>query len=422
MLRRAGATNLGAAYHTLWTAAAISTLGDGVYLTGLPLLAASLTRDPLRVSIVGAASWLPWVLLGLPAGALVDRWDRRGVMWRVDTGRFLVVGALAVVVLAGWASIWLLAATGLLLGAGQVLFDSAAQAILPTMLARDPRRLERANSQLLGTQQVGEQLAGRPLGGLLFSLATAVPFAVDAVSFAVSSLLLITIPGRFAVAAGDAPGAPRPRRRLRAEIAEGLRWLIGHPLFRTMAVVVSVTNLSVSASDAILVLFALEDLKLHSVGFGLLLAGFAVGGILGSVVATRVSRLIGPGAVFVSALLVGALALAGVGATSDPLVAGALLAVEGAVFTIFNIVAITLRQAIVPDRLTGRVVATNRLIVFGTIPLGSILGGVLGRAISLRAPFLGGAAVLLATALLALPRINNRTVNAAQLTASASEP
>jgi len=422
MLRRAGATNLGAAYHTLWTAAAISTLGDGVYLTGLPLLAASLTRDPLRVSIVGAASWLPWVLLGLPAGALVDRWDRRGVMWRVDTGRFLVVGALAVVVLAGWASIWLLAAAGLLLGAGQVLFDSAAQAILPTMLARDPRRLERANSQLLGTQQVGEQLAGRPLGGLLFSLATAVPFAVDAVSFAVSSLLLITIPGRFAVAAGDAPGAPRPRRRLRAEIAEGLRWLIGHPLFRTMAVVVSVTNLSVSASDAILVLFALEDLKLYSVGFGLLLAGFAVGGILGSVVATRVSRLIGPGAVFVSALLVGALALAGVGATSDPLVAGALLAVEGAVFTIFNIVAITLRQAIVPDRLTGRVVATNRLIVFGTIPLGSILGGVLGRAISLRAPFLGGAAVLLATALLALPRINNRTVNAAQLTASASEP
>ncbi|HEX9342433.1 MAG TPA: MFS transporter [Actinomycetota bacterium] len=422
MLRRAGATNLGAAYHTLWTAAAISTLGDGVYLTGLPLLAASLTRDPLRVSIVGAASWLPWVLLGLPAGALVDRWDRRGVMWRVDTGRFLVVGALAVVVLAGWASIWLLAAAGLLLGAGQVLFDSAAQAILPTMLARDPRRLERANSQLLGTQQVGEQLAGRPLGGLLFSLATAVPFAVDAVSFAVSSLLLITIPGRFAVAAGDAPGAPRPRRRLRAEIAEGLRWLIGHPLFRTMAVVVSVTNLSVSASDAILVLFALEDLKLHSVGFGLLLAGFAVGGILGSVVATRVSRLIGPGAVFVSALLVGALALAGVGATSDPLVAGALLAVEGAVFTIFNIVAITLRQAIVPDRLTGRVVATNRLIVFGTIPFGSILGGVLGRTISLRAPFLGGAAVLLATALLALPRINNRTVNAAQLTASASEP
>src|SRR6266487_3132918 len=256
----------------------------------------------------------------MTAGTQVDRWDRRGVMWRVDTGRFLVVGAL-VVVLAGWASIWLRGAAGLLLGAGQVLFDSAAQAILPTMLARDPRRLERANSQLLGTQQVGEQLAGRPLGGLLFSLATAVPFAVDAVSFAVSSLLLITIPGRFAVAAGDAPGAPRPRRRLRAEIAEGLRWLLGHPLFRTMAVVVSVTNLSVSASDAILVLFALEDLKLYSVGFGLLLAGFAVGGILGSVVATRVSRLIGPGAVFVSALLVGALALAGVGATSDPLVA-----------------------------------------------------------------------------------------------------
>lgn len=400
---------LGPGYHRLWSAAAISALGDGVYLVALPLLAARLTHDPLQVSVVAAAEWLPWVLFGLLAGALVDRWDRRQIMWRVDTGRLLVVAALAVAVQAGWATIWLLAATGFLLGAGQVLFDSAAQSILPALLARDRRRLERANSQILGAQQVGEQLAGKPLGGLLFSLAATVPFAVDAVSFLASAVLLATIGGRFAVE--RAPGMPPTG--LRAEIVEGLRWLLGHRLFRTMAVVVSVTNLSVAASDAILVLFALEDLRLRSVGFGLLLAGYAVGGVLGSVVATRTSRLVGTGTVFIGALLAGAIALVGIGTSSDPLVAGGLLAVEGAVFTTFNIAAVTLRQAVVPDRLMGRVVATNRLLVLGTIPVGSVLGGVLGHALGLRAPFLAGASVLAATAVLALPIVNNRTVRAA---------
>jgi len=412
--RQTAATNLGPAYHTLWTAAAISNLGDGVYVTALPLLAASLTRDPLRVSVVNAAGWLPWVLLGLPAGALVDRWDRRTVMWRVDAGRFLVVGALAAVVVAGWASIWLLVAAGLLVGAGQVLFASASQAILPALVSRDLRRLERANSQLLGTEQVCAQLAGPPLGGLLFALAKLLPFVADAVSFAASSVLLGTIPGRFTVTTSADGGSPAPRqRRLRAEIAEGLRWLFGHRVLRSLAVVVSITNLSFSAGEGILVLFALEHFGLRSVGYGLLLASFAVGGVLGSVLATRVSRLIGPGTVLPAALLGMALAMAGFGVTSDPLVGGAMLAIQGAMGTMFNVVAVTLRQAAVPDHMTGRVVATNRLIVFGTIPLGNVLGGVLGRTVSLRAPFLGGAVVLAVTTLLALPVINNRTVRAA---------
>jgi MFS family permease len=406
-------TTLGPGYHRLWTAAAISTLGDGIYLAALPLLAATLTRDPLQVSIVAAAGWLPWLLFGLPAGALADRWDRRQVMWRVDAGRFLLVAALAVAVLAGWASVPLLAATGFLLGTGQTLFESAAQSILPALLARDPQRLERANSQMLGTQQVGQHLAGPPLGGLLFALAKAVPFAADAVSFLTSSVLLATLQGRFT--AQRPTGAPRAS--LRAEIAEGLRWLLGHRLFRTMAVVVSVTNLSLAAGDAILVLFAQDKLGLRSVGFGLLLASYAVGGVLGSLLATRASRRLGAGTVFVGALLVAAVALVGIGATSDPWVAGGLLAVEGVVFTIFNVVAVSLRQAVVPDRLMGRVVAANRLVVLGSIPLGSVLGGVLGHALGLRAPFLGAAGVLVATALLAVPVVNNRTVTAARLDA-----
>jgi len=143
-----------------------------VYGTALPLLAATLTRDPLLVSLVSFAEWLPWLLFGLLSGALLDRWDRRRVMWVVDAGRFAVVGGLAVAVLFDQASIALLAAVGFLLGSGQTLVDTGAQSILPALVSRDAQRLEWANGRLVGTQVVTQELAGPPVGGFLFSAAT----------------------------------------------------------------------------------------------------------------------------------------------------------------------------------------------------------------------------------------------------------
>jgi MFS family permease len=172
VLRRGSTwTDLGHGYHKLWTAAALSTLGDGVFLTALPLLAATLSRDPLRISLVAFAGWLPWLLFGLISGALVDRWDRRRVMWTVDACRCALIGLLAVAVLAGWASIPLLASVGFLLGIGQTLFDNATQSLIPALVSRDTQRLERANSQLYGAQTVSQSFAGPPAGGVLFSLA-----------------------------------------------------------------------------------------------------------------------------------------------------------------------------------------------------------------------------------------------------------
>jgi MFS family permease len=206
---------IGSPFHKLWSASAVSTLGDGVLLTALPLLAAELTRDPLPVSLVSFAGWLPWLLFGLVSGALVDRWDRRATMWKVDAFRFAVVGALGVAVLAGWASIPLLAGFGFLLGAGQTLFDNAAQSLIPAIASRDPRRLERANSQLYGAQTVSQNFLGPPAGGFLFGLASAVPFLVDAVSFLASSGLIAAIGGSFAPerprARGPACGPRSPR-------------------------------------------------------------------------------------------------------------------------------------------------------------------------------------------------------------------
>jgi MFS family permease len=411
---RSGRASLGGQYRKLWSAATISTLGDGIHLTALPLLAASLTRDPFQVSLVNLAGGLPWLLFGLVSGALVDRLDRRRVMWTVDAARFALVGALAAAVALGWASIPLLVAAGLLLGTGQTLFDTASQSLIPAVVSRDQAMLERANSRLYASTTVGQSLVGPPVGGFLFTVAAWVPFGADAISFVASSALIAAIRGRYA-----ATRAGAPRTRLRAEIAEGLAWLAQHRLLRTMAIMVGAANLAGSAGLAILVLFAQERLGLGSVGYGVLLTGEAIGGLAGSVVASRISQRIGAGTTLMATIFAMAGALFGIGVTSTPWVAGTMLAVIGAIVTIFNVVGVSLRQALVPDALIGRVVSTYRLVALGMIPLGSLLGGLLGRAFGLRAPFLVGGVLLVAIGLLALPLVNNRTVQAARAAAEA---
>ncbi len=385
-----GRTDPGPGYHKLWTAAAVSTLGDGVFLAALPLLAATLSRDPLQVSLVAFAGWLPWLLFGLVSGALVDRWDRRRVMWTVDAVRLALVGGLGVAVLAGGATIPLLATVGFLLGIGQTLFDNAAQSLIPALVTRDTQRLERANSQLYGAQTVSQNFVGPPAGGFLFALAASVPFLADAASFAVSSALIAAIRGRFA----PERAAEAPRLGLWVDIAEGLRWLLGHRLLRTLAVMVGLMNLATMAGEAILVLFAQDELGLGSVGYGLLLA----------------------------ATLLMAVAWLVFGVGSNAWIGAAMLAIAGGTGVVFNVVGVSLRQAIVPDRLIGRVVSAFRTLAYGAVPAGAILGGAVARTLGLRAPFLLGAAVLAAAGLLALPVVNNRTIQAARVAAEAAPP
>jgi MFS family permease len=403
-------------FERLWAAQGVSNLGDGVYGTALPLLAATLTRDPLGVSVVSFAEWLPWLLFGLLSGALLDRWDRRRVMWTVDAGRFAVVGGLAVAVLGGQASIALLAAVGFLLGTGQTLVDTGAHSILPTLVSRDPRRLERANGRLVGTQVVTQELAGPPAGGFLFSLAGWIPFAVDAVSFAAASALVASIRGHFGPAATDLGEGGR-RTTLRAEIGEGLRWLAGHRVLRATAAMVAVVNLLASGGGAVMVLFAQERLGLDAVGFGLLLSGSAVGGVLASLVAARVVRLVGTARIAIGTMVGSALCFLVFGVSSTPWLAGAMFALVGFQTVTFNVALVSLRQALTPDHLLGRVISAFRLFGYGAVPLGSLLGGVLARTFGLGAPFVVAGVVIPVAALACVPSINTRTVAEARAAA-----
>jgi predicted MFS family arabinose efflux permease len=336
----------------------------------------------------------------------------------VDAGRALVVGALTVAVLAGWASIPLLAVAGFLVGAGQTLVENAAQAMVVAVVGRDPGRLERANGRLVASLTVGQQLAGPPLGSAAFAVAAWLPFLADAVSFAAGAGLVASIRGRFAPDGGAAAGAAG--RSMAAEIAEGLRFLFGHRLLRAAVLLVSASNLAVMAGEAILVLFATDELGLDGRGYGLLLAAVALGGLPGSLLAHRVAERVPPGPLIVGGVLAGAAAMACFGLATDPWLAGAAYAATGAVWGVWNVTLLSLRQAIVPDRLMGRVVGAIRLIGFGSIPIGALLGGVVARQLGLRAPFLLGAAVLALAALAAAPVVTTGAIKAARVGASST--
>jgi predicted MFS family arabinose efflux permease len=297
---------------------------------------------------------------------------------------------LAVAVLTGRATIALLAGIGFLLGTGQTLVDNAAQSLIPTLVGRDRHRLERANSQLYGARTVGQHVVGPPAGGLLFLVASWVPFLVDALSFAASSALIARVRGHFK----PHEAADAARVGLWADIAQGLRWLLAHRLLRALAVLVGLMNLASIAGQAILVLFAQEQLGLGSVGYGLLLAAHGLGGVLGSLVATRLGRHAGSATLLLSAVVVRAVAWLVFGAVSRAWIAAVMLGISGVTGAVFGVVGVSLRQAIVPDPLMGRVVSAFRMLGYGAVPVGAVLGGVVARTLGLRAPFLLSAAVL----------------------------
>ena len=399
MFLASGSTvRLGGPFRLLWTAVTVSSFGDGMRFVALPLLAAQVSDDPRAVAFVSLAEQLPWLLTGLVAGALADRLDRRRMLWTIDSGRALAAGLLAVAITTGLASIPLLAAAGFALGCGQTLYSGAWSAIVPAVVGT--HRLTSANARLQAGSVVSDALLGTPLGALLFALAAAAPFVVDAASFAIAAALVALLPGSF-----------RPRRHgphaegagLFAEVSEGLRWLWRQPLLRTLCILGGISEFVAMGLIAILVLYARRVLGLDAAGYGLLIAAFAVGGLAGASVTARLTARLGAGWAVRLAIFGSATAAACAGATSAPLVAAASVAGYGVASLVWSITTVSLRQAIVPSGLLGRVTMAYQIVGYGAAALGAAGAGLLAHEYGLRTPFLVGAAVL-ATAGLASGR------------------
>jgi MFS family permease len=393
----------GRSFGTLLAAGALSNLGDGVTFAAAPLLAASLTRDPRAIGAVGAAWSLPWLLFALISGAVADRADRRRLLVGADLARMASLVLLAVAVAGGRASVLLLVAVYFVNATAETVFDSAWQASLPMVVDRGD--LPRANSWLQMVEFTANGLLGPVLGGVLFAVAAAAPFAVDAVSFAVSALLLATLPGRFR-AGGPAPGpagpsSPGSRPTLRADIAEGVRWLLGHRVLRTICWLLAIENLVEMAGLAMLVLLAQDVLGLDPGGYGLLVACLAVGGVLGGAVTARLHWRLGDQGSVVGSVLLMAAAWAVLASTARPVVAGAGVALYGLAAVWWNVVTISFRQAVVPERLQGRVNSAYRLVSWGTLSVGAAAGGAVVAQFGLHALYGAAAAIVLGLAVLA---------------------
>jgi MFS family permease len=371
---------LGADFAGLWIANAISNLGDGVTGVAGPLLVASMTTNPALVAGAVFVQQLPWLLFALPAGAYVDRLDRRRLLVAVNLARGAVLAALATAVWADLASLPVLYTAFFLFGTGETLADSASVALLPSIVPAE--RLASANARLLGTYLVGNQLLAPPVGAWLFVVAAALPFAFDAASFLAAALLVAPLLGRH----GPAPQPYRPRS-LRAEIAEGLGWLWRHRILRLLAICLAVMNLAGAGTFAIWVLWARQRLGLQGVGFGVLVTAYAAGGLLGTLLASRLDATVGPAILLRAGLCIETACQLVLALTRSAWIAGATLVVFGAHAMVWGVVTVSLRQRLVPDRLLGRANSVYFLFDLGGAALGTLLGGALASALGITAPF-----------------------------------
>ncbi len=384
---------LPAAYWRLVWAAAVDNIGDGAFAAAVPLLAVTITHDPLQISIISAATYLPWLIFSLPAGAMVDRHDRGRLMWRSQALQAVIVGVMAVLAASGDATIPALGAMGFLLGGCEVVFANAAQAILPDIVPQS--LLHKANANQYTVATVGQEFGGPPIGSLLFAVAAALPFGLDAFSFGVSAALLATVPGRARARNG--------RSVSRRAMAEGIRWLAGHWLLRTLALLLGVNTFCFQMGNVTLVLLATQSLHVSVRGYGLLLAGAAIGSVTGGLVNARIVARTGPLPALLTALAASALLYLGIAICPDAATLGALLALTGFATMMWRIVTVSLRQQIVPSQLLGRVNSVYRMVGWGLMPLGGLAGGLVAQQFGVRAAYLGAGILRSIALVVALP-------------------
>lgn len=384
--------DLGRNFTRLWLSAIISNVGDGIVRAAAPLLVASLTTDPVLVGLAVFAQQLPWVLFSLLSGVAVDRMDRQRLVVAVNTVRALVVGAVAVAVWQEAATLPVIYAAAFLLGTCETLADNAAGALVPAVVA--VHDLPRANARLQTAFFAVNQFAAPPLGTALFVLAAALPFGVNAATFALAAVLMSTLRG---VRQAERP-APRS---VRADIAEGITWLWRHRGLRMLSIALFLMNITLMAAFSLLVLYSRERLGLDEYGYGLLLTASAVGSLAGAALAPRFQARFADATLLRAGLIIETLTHVGLALATTVWVAGPVLVAFGVHGSILGAVSVTLRQRAVPDVLRGRVWSVYMLLVVGGSAIGALAGGPIARWLGITGPFWVSAAIMTALTLAA---------------------
>jgi MFS family permease len=371
-------SRLGSNFRWLLGSTVVNNIGDGVAISAGPLLVASQTRDPLLVSMALLSEFLPALLFGVVAGTAADRFDRRRMVAAVNVGRAFVLAALVATIVTGNVNIVAVLVALFVLGTAETFADAASSALLPGLVARED--LGVANSRLQGAFVLANGLLLPPVGAFMFAVGMALPFATNAACFALGALLISRVATSTMERSGEGTG-------FRAEMVEGVRWLVAHPPMRTLALTILTFNVTYGAAWSVLVLYAGERLGMNEVGFGLLTTAAAVGGVIGIASYGSLERRFSLANIMRVGLLIETATHLVLALTTSAAVALVTLVVFGAHAFVWGTTSTVVRQSAVPDELLGRVGGVYRVAIMGGLVIGTPLGGLIARTYGITAPF-----------------------------------
>ena len=427
---------LGKNYWRLFSAHAISNLGDGIAAIAYPWLASAVTRSPFLIALVAVASRLPWLIFTLPAGVITDRFNRGKIIVAMDIARGCLALLVAIVVTLESESLpklnevasltnletnltlyLVLIVTALLFGFAEVLRDNSAQTLLPSVVEK--KNLESANGKLWSVEYVTNSFVGPPLGSFLLGIAIFLPFYIDSAAFFISAGLIATlIPSLKKVDTEK----KSEKLNFRAEIKEGFTWLWSHELLRPMALILGALNAIGALTAAVFILFAQEILETSLFIFAVLGTAGAVGGSLGGILGPKISKKLGSGPSLYLTLISGPIITLIIGLSSSWHLFYLLTAISTVFAVLWNVITVSLRQSIIPSHLLGRVNSVYRFFAWGSIPIGTLLGGALvdlveltgDREFALRSPYFLSAFLGLTLFIFAAPRLTTAKIEAAR--------
>jgi MFS family permease len=412
---RESASKLPHSFNRLWRSSIISNLADGLLRTVVPIYAISLTESPILISLISAMTLLPWLFFAVIIGTLADRIDRKKLLVYSNLLRALVVATMALAISSGVMTIYLLLALIFIAGACEVSIDTTAQSMIPELLEKD--QLERGNSRLYIAETVISQFIGSPLSGFLYAIAVVLPFYSASAGYLIALALLVFMPYQSAKRSSEksqnSSSGDESAARFVDELKFGIRYLFTHQRLRQLVLITTILGFLFSASSATAALFMVKELGLDPRYFGVVLAIQGVGGVAGGLIANRLSMRFTRGKTLAVTMILATTLIVATGLVPNIYLFTLVATVAGLASTIWNILLMSTYQVLIPNHLYGRIHGARRTIVWGLMPIGAFLGGVIATG-GLRLPFIICGCIGVIVAIRALPfviKVANSTIS-----------
>ena len=393
---------LGKDFSRIWSTSLITNLVDGVLRLSAPLLAVSLTEDPVLIGLLGALGLLPWLFFAIPVGAFVDRVDRRKALVMGNLMRSILALFVAFSISQDFINIWILLVCVFLFGICEVLVDTTAQAVLPQIL--DKSNFEKGNARLQISEVIVAQFAGSPLSGLLYAVSIALPFYFSTTGFVIAALVLALSSFEKNLNPEKQEKHAQEKLGLVGDIKFALNYLYQDKNILSLVLITTVIGFFYSLSTSIAPLFILKELDVAPAMFGAVLAIQGVGALLGSVIAPNAPKALGRGKALALSLIASSSMIFLAGLSPNVWIFIIISVVMGLSISVWNILLMSIYQTLIPAHLYGRIHGARRTLVWGLMPIGSILGGYIARG-GLRLPLLIGGAVSTLIAVVTYRRI-----------------